>query len=138
MFRKKWVIALIVILVLAAMGGAYFFFKKEEATNVNVEAVKKRDLEAIVTASGTIQAKRFVNMSAVQMGRVTRLAVEEGDRVKAGQFLLEIDPERAARDGPARRGGRRRGARRARAGKGQRRDRARQPCAGTRPGEAAA
>ena len=92
MFRKKWVIALIVILVLAAMGGAYFFFKKEEATNVNVEAVKKRDLEAIVTASGTIQAKRFVNMSAVQMGRVTRLAVEEGDRVKAGQFLLEIDP----------------------------------------------
>jgi HlyD family secretion protein len=91
-FRKKWVIALIVIVVLAAMGGAYFFFKKEEAVNVNVEAVKKRDLEAIVTASGTIQAKRFVNMSAVQMGRVTRLAVEEGDRVKAGQFLLEIDP----------------------------------------------
>ncbi len=92
MFRKKWVIALIVIVVLAAMGGAYFFFKKEEAVNINVEAVKKRDLEAIVTASGTIQAKRFVNMSAVQMGRVTRLAVEEGDRVKAGQFLLEIDP----------------------------------------------
>ena len=56
MFRKKWVIALIVILVLAAMGGAYFFFKKEEATNVNVEAVKKRDLEAIVTASGTGRA----------------------------------------------------------------------------------
>jgi HlyD family secretion protein len=31
-------------------------------------------------------------MSAVQMGRVTRLAVQEGDRVKAGQFLLQIDP----------------------------------------------
>jgi HlyD family secretion protein len=31
-------------------------------------------------------------MSAVQMGRVTRLAVEEGDRVTAGQFLLQIDP----------------------------------------------
>jgi HlyD family secretion protein len=91
-FRKKWVIALIVIVLLAAMGGAYFYFKKEEAVAVNVEAVKKRDLEALVTASGTIQAKRFVNMSAVQMGRVTRLAVEEGDRVKAGQFLLEIDP----------------------------------------------
>jgi HlyD family secretion protein len=91
-FRKKWVIALIVIILLAAMGGAYFFFKKEEAVSINAEAVKKRDLEAVVTASGTIQAKRFVNMSAVQMGRVTRLGVEEGDRVKAGQFLLEIDP----------------------------------------------
>ncbi len=92
MFRKKWVIAVIVIIVLAAMGGAYFYFKKEDAVSINVEAAKKRDLEAIVTASGTIQAKRFVNMSAVQMGRVTRLGVEEGDRVKAGQFLLEIDP----------------------------------------------
>jgi HlyD family secretion protein len=91
-FRKKWVIALIVIVVLAGFAGAYFYFKKDEAVSVNVEAVKKRDLEAVVTASGTIQAKRFVNMSAVQMGRVTRLGVQEGDRVKAGQFLLEIDP----------------------------------------------
>ena len=92
MFRKKWVIALIVVVVLAGFAGAYFYFKKDEAVSVNVEAVKKRDLEAVVTASGTIQAKRFVNMSAVQMGRVTRLGVQEGDRVKAGQFLLEIDP----------------------------------------------
>jgi HlyD family secretion protein len=91
-FRKKWVIALIVIVLLGAMAGASFYFKKSDAVSVNAEPVKKRDLEAIVTASGTIQAKRFVNMSAVQMGRVTRLAVEEGDRVKAGQFLLEIDP----------------------------------------------
>jgi HlyD family secretion protein len=91
-FRKKWVIALIVLVVLAAFAGAYFYFKKDEAVSINVEAVKKRDLEAVVTASGTIQAKRFVNISAVQMGRVTRLGVKEGDRVKAGQFLLEIDP----------------------------------------------
>ncbi len=92
MFRKKWVIALLVILVLGAIAGANFYFKKSDAVSVNAEQVKKRNLEAIVTASGTIQAKRFVNMSAVQMGRVTKLAVEEGDRVKAGQFLLEIDP----------------------------------------------
>ena len=65
---------------------------RETPDSVNVEALKKRDLKQLVTASGTIQAKRFVNISAVQMGRVTRLAVEEGDRVKAGQFLLEIDP----------------------------------------------
>jgi HlyD family secretion protein len=91
-FRKKWFIALVVILLLAAVAGANFYFKKSDAVAINAEGVKKRDLEAIVTASGTIQAKRFVNISAVQMGKVTRLAVEEGDRVKAGQFLLEIDP----------------------------------------------
>jgi multidrug efflux pump subunit AcrA (membrane-fusion protein) len=82
----------LVIVLLGAVAGANFYFKKSEAVTINAEPVKKRDLEAIVTASGTIQAKRFVNISAVQMGRVTRLAVEEGDRVKAGQFLLEIDP----------------------------------------------
>jgi HlyD family secretion protein len=91
-FRKKWVIALIVILIGAAVVGANFYFTREEGVTVAVETVRTRDLEAIVTASGTIQAKRFVNMSAVQMGRVTKLAVEEGDRVKAGQFLLQIDP----------------------------------------------
>jgi len=91
-FRKKWFIALVVILLLAAVAGANFYFKKSDAVAINAEGVKKRDLEAIVTASGTVQAKRFVNVSAVSMGKVTRLAVEEGDRVKAGQFLLEIDP----------------------------------------------
>jgi HlyD family secretion protein len=91
-FRKKWFIALVVILLLAAVAGANFYFKKSDAVAINAEGVKKRDLEAIVTASGTVQAKRFVNISAVSMGKVTRLAVEEGDRVKTGQFLLEIDP----------------------------------------------
>ena len=90
--------------------------------------VKARDLEAIVSASGKIQAKRFVNMSAVQMGRVTRLAVEEGDRVKAGQFLLQIDPNILRGIGAARRGGGRRSAVRARAGAGRRRRRRARTC----------
>jgi HlyD family secretion protein len=45
-----------------------------------------------VSASGKIQPKRFVNISADTMGRVTGLAVNEGDRVARGQFLLQIDP----------------------------------------------
>ncbi len=90
--KKKWLIGIGVVILLAAVAGANFYFRRDESVTVNTEAVRVRDLEALVSASGTIQAKRFVNMSAVQMGRVTRLAVEEGDRVKAGQFLLQIDP----------------------------------------------
>jgi len=89
---KKILIGVGVVVLLGALAGANFYFKRETGTQVALEAVKTRDLEAIVSASGKIQAKRYVDMSAVQMGRVTRLAVEEGDRVKAGQFLLEIDP----------------------------------------------
>jgi HlyD family secretion protein len=90
--RKKILIGVAIVLVGAAVVAANFYFKKKDGIVVTAEAVRARDLEAIVSASGKLQAKRFVNMSAVQMGRVTRLAVEEGDRVKAGQFLLQIDP----------------------------------------------
>jgi HlyD family secretion protein len=90
--RKKILIGVAIVLVGAAVVGANFYFKKKDGIVVTAEAVRARDLEAIVSASGKLQAKRFVNMSAVQMGRVTRLGVEEGDRVKAGQFLLQIDP----------------------------------------------
>jgi HlyD family secretion protein len=46
---------------------------------------------AVVTASGTIQPKTKVDVSADITGRITRLAVREGDYVQKGQFLLEID-----------------------------------------------
>jgi HlyD family secretion protein len=68
------------------------YFTREKGVEVQVEKIKKHDLESIVSASGKIQAKTTVNISANSMGRVTKLAVEEGARVKAGQFLLEIDP----------------------------------------------
>ena len=63
-----------------------------------------------MSASGKIQPKRSVNISADTMGRVTDLAVDEGDRVTKGQFLLQIDPRnlRSARDSDARRRSRRR------------------------------
>ena len=88
--------ALIIILVLVAAGAvvaANLYYKRDKGTTVTVETLRSRDLESFVSASGKIQATRQVNISANQMGRVTRLAVKEGQRVKAGQFLLEIDPE---------------------------------------------
>ena len=46
-----------------------------------------------MSASGKIQPKRLVNISADTSGRVVNLAVNEGDRVAKGQFLLQIDPK---------------------------------------------
>src|SRR4030095_10008399 len=89
---KKIAIIGAVILVGAAVVGANLYFKRETGVTVNAEAIRARDLEALVSASGKIQPKRQVNVSANTTGRVTRVAVEEGQRVKTGQFLLEIDP----------------------------------------------
>jgi HlyD family secretion protein len=65
---------------------------RRSRTEVQVAEVERRDVEKIVTASGNIQPRRRVNVSASAMGKVTRVAVEEGDTVAKGDFLLEIDP----------------------------------------------
>jgi HlyD family secretion protein len=63
------------------------------ATEVQVADVGRRDISKVITASGEIQPRRRVNVSANSMGKVTRLAVAEGDRVQKGDFILEIDAE---------------------------------------------
>ncbi|MEY4094973.1 MAG: Macrolide-specific efflux protein MacA precursor [Acidobacteriota bacterium] len=92
MLRKKWFWIVVVLLVIGGGVAASFARRGETGTTVTVETIQKRDLEAIVSASGKIDPKKTVNISAQSMGRVTRLAVKEGDRVTAGQFLLQIDP----------------------------------------------
>ena len=89
---KKLLIGVGIVVILGAIAFANFKFKRVEGVTVNVEGVKARDLEAVVSASGKIQPKRSVNISADTMGRVTDLAAEEGDRIEKGQFLLQIDP----------------------------------------------
>ncbi|MFB3852967.1 MAG: efflux RND transporter periplasmic adaptor subunit [Vicinamibacterales bacterium] len=92
MNRKKILIGLGIVLLGAAVVYFNVAFKKAEGPEVTVEAVEKRDLEAIVSASGKIQAKRTVNITSEVSGKVVKLAVNEGDSVKAGQFLLQVDP----------------------------------------------
>jgi HlyD family secretion protein len=93
MTRKNVLIALGILLLAGAVVAANLWYRRDSAVTVTVEAVKARDLEAIVSASGKIQPKRLVNISADTSGRVVDLAVNEGDRVKRGQFLLQIDPK---------------------------------------------
>ena len=93
MTGKKVLIVLGVILLGAAVVAANLWYRRDTGLSVAAEALRTRDLEAIVSASGKVQPKRQVNVSANTTGRVTRVAVEEGQRVKAGQFLLEIDPK---------------------------------------------
>ena len=94
--RAKIVIGVLVVLIGGAVVGANIYYQRDRGVQVATEAIRARDLEAIVSASGKIQPKRQVNISANTMGKVTRLAVEEGQRVKSGQFLLEIDPRSLA------------------------------------------
>src|SRR6266496_3246228 len=92
MNRRNVFIVLGVILIGGAVVGANLYYKRDKGLTVTTETIKVRDLEAVVSASGKIQPKQLVNISAETPGRVVDLAVNEGDRVKRGQFLLQIDP----------------------------------------------
>ncbi len=85
-------------LILAAVLG--FNQAREARSKVAVQAQKvgKRDLTSIVSASGEVRPKRYVNISANVSGRIDRILVKEGDRVRQGQLLARIDSTRFAAD----------------------------------------
>src|SRR6476660_2404956 len=93
MSRKNIFITIAVILVGASVIGANLYFRRDNGVSVTTETIRTRDLEAVVSASGKIQPKRLVNITAETPGRVVDLAVNEGDRIHRGQFLLQIDPK---------------------------------------------
>lgn len=94
MSRGMKVGLIIGVLALAGGGGiAYSMNKKKNAgTEVRMEQVSRRDLVSAVTASGKIEPQTSVDISADITGRIIEIAVEEGDLVRKGQFLLQIDP----------------------------------------------
>jgi len=62
------------------------------AVDVKLEKVGRRDLVAIVTASGKIEPKKSVDILSDIMGRIVSLPVKEGDFVTKDQLLVKIDP----------------------------------------------
>ena len=94
MSRGMKVGLIIGVLALTAGGGiAYSIQKKKNAgTEVRMEQVSRRNLVSAVTASGKIEPQTSVDISADITGRIIRIAVEEGDVVTKGQFLVQIDP----------------------------------------------
>src|SRR5215213_5329082 len=89
---RIWLIAALVVLAVGGLVAFRINKKKHEGTEVRLEQVGRRDLVSSVTASGKIEAKTSVDISADITGRIIDIAVREGDLVKRGQFLLQIDP----------------------------------------------
>jgi len=76
--------------------GAAIVRSRNKATPVLTARVVTQDIVSKVTANGKIQAETKVEMSALVQGQVVNLAVREGDKVRKGDFLLQIDRNRAA------------------------------------------
>jgi HlyD family secretion protein len=90
--KKKIWIAIGGVAVIAIMVIANLSMSRKKATTVESQKVEERELRALVSASGKIRAKTSVDISASTNGKVVKMAVDEGDLVDKGQFLMQIDP----------------------------------------------
>ena len=90
---KGWkiTIAVVVLLVVGLITMGVAKSKQRNITEVTLGKVGREDLVSKVSANGKIEAKRKVDLSANIMGQIVNLAVREGDHVKKGDFLLQID-----------------------------------------------
>jgi len=88
--RQKVVSAVIAVSVIGA--GWAVNRSRNRGPEVRLEEVGRRNLVALVTASGNVRPRRTVDISSDVSARVAQLLVREGDDVRAGQVLLRLDP----------------------------------------------
>jgi HlyD family secretion protein len=83
------------ILLIAVSAGAYYAWQqnnmKSAAPSYVTEAATKGNITLTVTANGTLQPTRSVNIGSELSGTVLRVLVDVNDRVKKGQVLVELD-----------------------------------------------
>lgn len=89
---RKWLILGGGVVIAALIGVSLLTSRRGDGIEVETEPVVRRDLTAIVSASGTLEPKRSVSISATTPGEVVRVGVSEGQRVASGDFLLQLDP----------------------------------------------
>ena len=98
--KRKWLIWLGILLVLGVAGGAFANYRMKQAAIITVQTAKvsRQDLSAVVTASGEIKPRTYINISANVQGILTGILVKEGDHVRKGQVVAMIENVQAQAD----------------------------------------
>jgi len=89
--RKKAIIIFAVIIFIGIIIIFNLQSQREKSIKVTVKKAEKHDLTSKISASGEVKPKKNVNISAHIPGRIVKIGVEEGQRVKAEDFLLKLD-----------------------------------------------
>jgi HlyD family secretion protein len=86
-------ILLIVLAILVVAGLVTFFVIKQQSgyTKVLTAKIVRQDLATVVSGTGQIKPKTYVNLGATAMGRITHFYVKEGDRVTKGETVASIE-----------------------------------------------
>ena len=88
---KKILLIALAVLVTAGLVFLFVYHQQSGYTKVLTAKIVKQDLATVVSGTGQIKPKTYVNLGATAMGRVTHLYVKEGDMVKKGQTVASIE-----------------------------------------------
>jgi len=88
---KKILIIVGIVLVLAGAATGTILYSQGHVIKVTTATIGKQDLTSIVSGTGQIKPKTYVNIGATAFGRITHLNVKEGDHVKAGTVLATVE-----------------------------------------------
>ena len=96
--RKKFALIAAVVVILLAIVGFTVQQSHKGVVAVQTGKVVREDLTSVVTASGEIKPKVYVNIGSNAFAQITHLYVKEGDQVKKGQLLAVLDNIQSAAD----------------------------------------
>ena len=95
---KKIAIGAGVVVLLAIIVGITVYQSGKNVVTVQTGKVQRQDLSSVVSASGEIKPKTYVNIGANAYGKITHLYVKEGDHVKKGQLLAQLENVQSSAD----------------------------------------
>src|SRR6201998_2103370 len=95
---KKVAIGTGAVVLLALIAGIAVFESGRNVVTVQTGKVQREDLATVVSASGEIKPKTYVNVGANAFGKITHLYVKEGDHVKKGQLLAQLENVQSSAD----------------------------------------
>lgn len=98
--KKKWKVLLTVVIVCVVAGGIFASVRINQRGIVTVQTgtAVREDLTAVVTASGEIKPKNYINLGANAQGIITALFVKEGDHVRKSEVVARIESTQAQAD----------------------------------------
>jgi len=91
--KRKWkiliLVGVLVVGAIAVVGGVRY--SRRGIVTVQTGRVVRQDLTSLVTASGEVKPRKYINIGANATGELTEIPVKEGDHVRKGQLLARIE-----------------------------------------------
>src|SRR6202051_3810000 len=95
---KKIAIGAGAVVAFAILVGLTVYQSGKNVVTVQTGKVQREDLSSVVSASGEIKPKTYVNIGANAYGKITHLYVKEGEHVKKGQLLAQLENVQSTAD----------------------------------------